>query len=597
MIYRKLKNWTDTKKLEALIYFAQLIDELLFDYSLDTYKPSAMNSSALCKEVLDLIQDIDDEIINEANLTHVVKELIVNLKSDEVAKSLLGMDFKDLIAKLGEEVRSINELKTIIEIINSRIEFDKYKIENEKLLYDSMGDARQKNRIRALTRSYITTLISIGYHPRYLYPTTRRFFFWGKNGISSIDAINDYFKHFGDEAQSYVAIFKANKIFEEIKESCISFDMVITADKPDEYAQYIDEKNHHLGDKSVYVIQNKFNSKDVHSARNLAQKSIDMISTLTTLFHHKEIPSWDNNVLLVNLKSKKSRIISSSQNPMLKCADLSTSEAAIKLNSFINEFSFDVRDERSFQRFFRCTELHSLALKNDSPENQLLNLWVALETLVPSDVSISKAKINNIIDSILPFLSLTYFSKLIDYLLLDINKYDTNMHDGKLFIESTKGIIGENDKEKLLKLLLLGEYKEQKDYIMNEFGDFYLLRNRFFYFSECLKSTGQISKNLDSHWKRVDWQIRRIYRARNSIVHAGITPDYIEILINNIHDYVDTVINSIIKLASDGNKINSTNQAFIFSDIKYSGYIKKLKEDDQIIDKDNINELLIDDLL
>ena len=68
MKYRILSKWTDPVASEGLVFFAQLLEELLFDYSLDTYKPSAMNSSTLCIEARRLIRDIEDDVIDKNNL-------------------------------------------------------------------------------------------------------------------------------------------------------------------------------------------------------------------------------------------------------------------------------------------------------------------------------------------------------------------------------------------------------------------------------------------------------------------------------------------------------------------------------------------------
>jgi hypothetical protein len=271
---------------------------------------------------------------------------------------------------------------------------------------------------------------------------------------------------------------------------------------------------------------------------------------------------------------------------MLLCSDLRTHDAAVKLNKFINEF--ELHGIESFQKFFRATELHSLALKNDSPENQLLNLWVGLETLVPSRLSKNKAKINNVIDSILPFLSLDYVYTLTDKLTFDLKTWNyASLH------KNIKDIDGDNEREKLIKLLILHEYKDKKDSLFADLGDFYLLRNRAHYFSECLKSSSKISKMLSTHWERVDWQIRRIYRSRNQIVHAGRTPRYIDVLIKNTHDYLDVVTNGIVSLASAKGKINTVDQAFKYAEVRYHEYISMLTKEDIIVNSSNIKSLVI----
>lgn len=139
-----------------------------------------------------------------------------------------------------------------------------------------------------------------------------------------------------------------------------------------------------------------------------------------------------------------------------------------------------------------------------------------------------------------------------------------------------------------MNLLILDRYQDERAELYKNIGSFYLLRNRSFYFSDVLSSTAKISKLLEAHWLRVDWQIRRIYRTRNQIVHAGHTPRHINILIKNIHDYLDVVTSSIGRLASDGNKINTIDEAFKYVEIKYYEYKSQLKNNDVSIHEENI---------
>jgi hypothetical protein len=346
-------------------------------------------------------------------------------------------------------------------------------------------------------------------------------------------------------------------------------------------------KKYFIDEGYTYLIVNDLEEMDVFSARNEAERRVETLSTLVNLFHHKVIPSWEQMTLIINLDSNTPRLINSAQNPMLMCSDNRAKDAALKLNIFLNEFS--LHEHHSFVKFFRATELHSLSLKNDSPENQLLNLWVGLETLSPSKLTRNKAKINNIIDSILPFLSLVYLHTLTNRLTMDFKKWNITALNKR-----TNHIPGD-EREKLLRLLLLEEYKDSKDALFSDLGEFYLLRNRAYYFSRTLSSTKKISRLLKTHWKRVDWQIRRIYRARNLIVHAGHTPTYIDVLIKNLHDYLDVVTNGIVRLASKGEKINTVDQAFKYSEIKYQEYTKALEIDDVSIDVNNIEKFILNE--
>lgn len=82
---------------------------------------------------------------------------------------------------------------------------------------------------------------------------------------------------------------------------------------------------------------------------------------------------------------------------------------------------------------------------------------------------------------------------------------------------------------------------------------------------------------ISTHNKKIQWQIRRIYRTRNLIVHSGSTPSYLPILIENTHEYLDSMINEIIQLSCGPRRISTFDQAFEFLKIKYESYLKSIK--------------------
>ena len=55
--------------------------------------------------------------------------------------------------------------------------------------------------------------------------------------------------------------------------------------------------------------------------------------------------------------------------------------------------------------FSRSIDLHSAALTASAIENQMLDLWAALETLIPKSSESNKDRIVQICDQIIPFSS------------------------------------------------------------------------------------------------------------------------------------------------------------------------------------------------
>lgn len=98
-------------------------------------------------------------------------------------------------------------------------------------------------------------------------------------------------------------------------------------------------------------------------------------------------------------------------------------------------------------------------------------------------------------------------------------------------------------------------------------------------------------KGLKNHTVRVGWQIRRIYRARNMIVHSGITPSYIELLIENIHDYLDHIIGKVISLVTNSQQVITIEQAFKLTSMSYRTLEDTLSDNKRNFDVQLIEEM------
>ncbi|MEW8291524.1 MAG: hypothetical protein AB2672_13430 [Candidatus Thiodiazotropha endolucinida] len=585
MKYRSTAKWDSVENSKNLLYFAQLVDELLFDFSLDTYKPSAMNASLLCREAWETISEINDGNIKAPNLQHILDELCVNLSKDIVARSLIRVDTDVIFSVLKNPKEDVQEKRIIVEILGRQLSLVKYKKKNEKLLTDTITDSTTNFPIiRTLTRSYITTLVNIGFSAKYVYRVAKQFFFYGSNRIAGNSAITDFLEAFSSDANKFSVIYRGSNDFSSVASSCDKLNIRVS-DELSGVAADISGFNFSLRQNEVYLIVSGISAKDRYVAHKMAESTLELLGTLYTLFHHKEKLKFLEECIIIDETTGEAHGSKSHLNNMHKCVDLIPTKASSKLNAFIADFSLE---SLSFKKFTRSAELHSLALASDSSENQMINLWIALESIIPAKSdSANKSSIVHIIDSITPFLGLVYIDRLVGRFAKDLINWNR-----RAVFQKLNGIKGKGLAQKLVKLLALPEYKASRDALSTELGSFHLLADRYEYFSEVFSSPRNVAKMLDNHNKRVAWQIRRIYRARNLIVHSGKTPSYTNILIENAHDYLDIVMGSLMKLATKPKEIMSIEQGFKYADLSYRSIYKSLSKKGAVFTDENINRMI-----
>ncbi len=76
----------------------------------------------------------------------------------------------------------------------------------------------------------------------------------------------------------------------------------------------------------------------------------------------------------------------------------------------------------SFKKLNRVIDLHSTALASDLAENQLINIWIAIETIVPSSIN-GGGKVKKICNALEPILLKEYINRLLQNLIRDLLKW------------------------------------------------------------------------------------------------------------------------------------------------------------------------------
>ncbi|WP_027853191.1 HEPN domain-containing protein [Marinobacterium litorale] len=579
MKFRSLHKWDDSQGSKELILFAQLVDELLFEFTLDTYKPSAMNTVLLVREAIQTYMGIESGTIKSPNFRHVIDELCENLDKDIVAQSSILVDLGGVKSTLKDPKKPDKSKLTCLKLILNQMPLSLYKLKNEELLVEAICETKDLSSIRSLTRSYITTLLNNGYSEKYIQRIARDFFHYSGNRISGNSDISLFLENFKNEPDEFQVVYKGPLFLKGFKNSAEKLGICISENNG-ELSKVIDDCNFNLGNNQVYLIT-KCKAKEYQKAKKYSDSKIDQLQTLIGLYHHKESPKKITEGLVISPDLKNGKLVSSHFNPMHKCKDLKIGAASKKLNKFMDGFSME---KESFLRFNRSADLHALALASDSIENQLINLWTALESLLPSKDDDKLSQIEHISSSIMPFLNIGYIQKIVIRLSKDLLLWNSGISKRVFKEVECTGI-----PEKTLNLLALDKYEGLRNDLKGRFNDFHLLSERFSYLEYLMSSPSHVISSLDSHKLRVDWQIRRIYRARNMIVHDGTTPSYTEILIENTHDYLDTIFSYLMSLGSKDHVLNSIDQVFKMVELDYSSYYKRLSEKGLKFNEGNID--------
>lgn len=554
-------HWRNTEELEGLLFFAQLIDEMLFDYTLDSYKPLALNSRLLCIECLSTIEEVRNGFMPKKNLQSIIEELIWSLKKDLAAKSLLGKKFDFYLNQLKPNDIKLNELENTINFLYNHFNDQKYLEQIKITLKELIGQKKEKSKIKNLTGSYLTELINYGYHPNHIdYQNYHHFFnSLKRNKIENLDDLDDFFSIFNFEASEYTVVFIGSILFKEFKKTLNNYDVVVTKTYHcfSKIAEDIDFEKSRKPTES-FIICSKVKDLDHHSARESSEKFLGQVTNLFNFFHHKQKPDIKDKCVVSRTNDNYVVVIDKPIKSVLKTKnDEYPKTAATSVEKVLE--SLKLRMESRY-RFSRSIDLHSAALTASALENQILDLWAALETLIPKSIESNKDRIVQISEKLLPFLQINYLEKQFKELQIDLKNWDEKYYEKLL--TNIKSDTAANELEKISAFVTLSDNKDLRVELYKKLSDFPLLKNRIYSIHELLNSPKNIKKALKTHEIKINWHLRRIYRTRSLIIHSGSYPTYTPILIEHLHNYLDILISKIVELVGEMS-INTIEQVIL----------------------------------
>lgn len=190
-------------------------------------------------------------------------------------------------------------------------------------------------------------------------------------------------------------------------------------------------------------------------------------------------------------------------------------------------------------------QYHRLALVATSDEARFVNLWIALEALCQAE---DGNIIERVCNQVAPCVSVDNLRKTLVSLAVYVRELWIGGQQGErfqaLFPKSKKGHL---DAEELLNVLLLPEKDARIEELFALCGGHALIVNRLFRIKTTpLKDPESAGMNLEITRQNVEWQLKRIYRARNAIVHGGRGTALLQPLTQHLHSYLVKTVHSVL---------------------------------------------------
>ena len=230
MQIKNLANWNYTPQMEGLLFFANIIDEMTFNYTLDSFKASVHNVFSLMSESIETIDDIQDETIKKGSLPPIIEEINDAIINDPIFNTVIKSKGYNLLVPKIKANMSNKELKLILEMFLSKEVLEQYNDCLKENLSDLIKTKpNQKKNIEKLSRLFVAQMRFMGYPNASVHLKNKEFFFGSSSNIQSENDIDAFFSLFDFKRQDYSVCLFGNKLYSYLANALQQVQISITS--------------------------------------------------------------------------------------------------------------------------------------------------------------------------------------------------------------------------------------------------------------------------------------------------------------------------------------------------------------------------------
>ncbi|SMP68742.1 hypothetical protein SAMN06295888_11674 [Desulfonatronum zhilinae] len=576
----RLYKWNLNNNTEGLLVFAQAIEELLFHHTLDSFKAPALNTHLNILELRFLAFEVLNRKVKPGALIPILDELENRIKNDPVIEDRKQL-FLGYHSKLNTSKKDPEEFYSTADALLSEID-NNYWNDLKRKIVDSIQISHEKKKIISLASIFATEIELHGFDKHFLYFMAFNFFFNGNTPPKRIDhanCIQDFLAIFDGDSFDWFVIFRGCSSFNLFKDQAqfYKFEVLDKLSRDFECGHhntnYFDQNDQF----PLFLVFDKIKAKDRFQARKSCNQKIESFSDICKFHNHDTDLSWQSfclarkitDINFIQVKPPPAPIIRGMAPRIMSKENISRTIDIMKGHYF---------DRHSIFLFKKAFDYHRSASETVASENQLVSLWAALEGFLPppkEDEGLSR--INQLLNSILPALSLSYVEKIFRYTSVCL------LHAGNNIKDFINDFDNSNDFFKNTLILLTSkELEELRVCLYKSLTNHPLLRYRCHWCHENFKSNKSIRKAVTSHRERLTWHIQRIYITRNQIVHSAQNLPYIDALIENLHSYFDILLDSVMKVGTNSKTKMNIHTSLKVLEINEKLYLDELEGEKKI---------------
>lgn len=311
-------------------------------------------------------------------------------------------------------------------------------------------------------------------------------------------------------------------------------------------------------------------AKSFFKAGNMAHEALnDIIDLLNHPMGRSAIVmSRQFNVEVVSGKRKKIVKLDNERlvpNPSYIFSEEKFKKFVASISSYADNQS---KNKEALLDAFRLSRIGTFS---QSLETKFLTYWTALEALTHNAFPIEKREDLRIAKAVTPCITLDYVNKRVTTFLA------TLLNQGIIEVTDAKHQAYKLSSISHVEFFKLIQTESFCDAVIEALEPQAYFQYQFRRLAWLCNYPNKLRENLENHKKKVEWQIQRIYRARNVIVHSGRKVEHLELLCANLEHYLKTCLSNISDLLGHSPSIETPEECFVRYDHAVTDILYNLK--------------------
>lgn len=541
--------------------------EMLTDQSFESFRAYSLDTVARLAETIAVAEDIRRDRLPKRALEPVQAELAWSLGKDPVAKDLVSAEIssfenllKDNKATVGDVARHV---RFLIKLLGQE-----YKSLCENKIQALYADDKKRVELRQVTGFYCSHLINLGYSKEYLLQCVRNIFFAAPMNRVGRRTLMKFFRIFDNKPKKFLVCTAVSADFGNYLKK-LDFYIYDAAVRLPKNLSHAVTPLLPITSSQAYMLTRQ-RAYDDYGAVAQVEMTLTSVRALAFIVRHRMNCEWDQAMYVAKLRSSRGLVLHGQALPLIRTilATGAGRQALRELTSYsgkvLTHFDF-----ASTERILSSLNTSALAHTSLNIENQLISLWSAIEVLL-SEPPRDTVRILHYVKLLVPCICLRYirrqFVAVFNGMLVNYRKKFTTI------VSAVPDVQGTDQHTKFAAILCLPNNEPKRQQLLSICSDNPLARHRLWKLHRDYSSPQAIKAALDGHEKRVAWQLHRIYRARNNLVHAGRRPNYLDSLVLNLDEFYRACLGTLVNRASREQVETDIDQLVAEIGIEYNIY-------------------------